>query len=1053
MFAFTAFSNAVSGGLSWLIGSSVDNYELPAPPTRQRPAANPSVGKKILKCLVAGAAILTIAEQIKPKFGSPYAGPFTHEDTAEGLTGYDSAGAVFTEQIYSPSLRGLVIDQAKTVLENEQHSITRRKLASSNIQVLPDIAINFDKAHTQHITFNTFANALVKNINITLADGSPLPGWMNPTFYPDKHFANFSIPKPRNINYLSVYNNSVYVSYYDPANLPDNFYPGGKDVIFEQYDLNNASYPLKFRTDGHSSEEAGYMFMSNGVIHTVVNNNDGLNACSKIRFIPPNYKVIGYGTYQQTGCNNGIYKAAWNNSHIILANTQAGMLISIDSSNPLSPTQKGTVSMTAPNTVDLKNNIVAAVGNATLRLFQVNQPALSLSPLGSLATNVTYEVKLGNGFAYLAQSNGLQVVNITDPTQPVALGKYAFPNLYKLVIDGNFAYVNANNSQIHFVDISDPNNPSALSVLDVSFSTNSSTSGMVLHDQSLIFGGGKTVNIFNSTGGPMGLYGDLIITPPAKAQRQQYNLKLTAQSATDSSLTYVTQVSVSILAGSPPDNNFSLPVIHTTIRQPVSQFYPLVTAFADPDDTNITYRLTAYDGEAVPERFNLSAVTHQANRSFSGISTRLTLNQDGNLLSHDADGFALLDADSFSVIAWHNDPNITYVSPVSSTEVLSSKATGEIDIFKKTAGTYSQGPIIYRGPTNGTVLSLSPNAVLYMQGYNTSAGHPFINVYNLTDTSSVVQTASLVQAQVSFKMAANDQMLVNAGPNFIQFYSTSNPYQPQLQSTLSGYGSAHDIKLANNLVLMTLADTNLVILNATNLGAVVEEGRISLGEPPFQIVLHPTDRDLIFVAKESSVDIIDIKTPAYPRVISKLSITSQVSSVAVKNNTAWVTNTEGTTQEFLALANDWRISHKLKGEFVPGEEDSSHVLTLEATDPGNLSKKYNISAIISNRLPYFNVTAYNLLPDLLVWNTNQTYRQSLPSGIVIDDDGPIPIIPNLLPYMIWNASELSFSGTPPLHSQWSGRLNFTASDGHGGVLNFSIPFRNPNEAPVIRQNL
>ncbi|MDF2529256.1 MAG: Ig family protein [Gammaproteobacteria bacterium] len=145
-------------------------------------------------------------------------------------------------------------------------------------------------------------------------------------------------------------------------------------------------------------------------------------------------------------------------------------------------------------------------------------------------------------------------------------------------------------------------------------------------------------------------------------------------------------------------------------------------------------------------------------------------------------------------------------------------------------------------------------------------------------------------------------------------------------------------------------------------------------------------------------------------------------------------------------------SHILTG-VVGADQQGAYNASIQVTDSLGLSALYKVSLTIINRYPYLNDTAFNLMQNPLTWRSNQSYSFNLPNGLVADNDLDMISFNSsgILPYMNFNGSTLS--GTVPLRNQWAGNLNFTANDGHGGTLNFSIPFINPNEAPVITKNL
>ena len=64
-------------------------------------------------------------------------------------------------------------------------------------------------------------------------------------------------------------------------------------------------------------------------------------------------------------------------------------------------------------------------------------------------------------YAYVAEGvNGLQIIDISDPSQPVIAGLCDTPGTARAVsVSGNYAFVTDVNSDLQIIDISDSNHP------------------------------------------------------------------------------------------------------------------------------------------------------------------------------------------------------------------------------------------------------------------------------------------------------------------------------------------------------------------------------------------------------------------------------------------------------------------------------------------------------------------------------------------------------------------------------------------------------------------
>jgi hypothetical protein len=81
-----------------------------------------------------------------------------------------------------------------------------------------------------------------------------------------------------------------------------------------------------------------------------------------------------------------------------------------------------------------------------------------------------YGVALSGNYAYVADSSsGLQIINISNPANPVAVGHYDTEGYaFGVALDGNYAYVADSSSGLQIIDISNPANPVAVGHYDTS---------------------------------------------------------------------------------------------------------------------------------------------------------------------------------------------------------------------------------------------------------------------------------------------------------------------------------------------------------------------------------------------------------------------------------------------------------------------------------------------------------------------------------------------------------------------------------------------------------
>ncbi|MFM6407060.1 MAG: hypothetical protein ACKPGT_21250, partial [Microcystis sp.] len=74
-----------------------------------------------------------------------------------------------------------------------------------------------------------------------------------------------------------------------------------------------------------------------------------------------------------------------------------------------------------------------------------------------------WDLKVVGNYAYLADwTSGLQIIDISNPTNPILKGNYDTDAAYGVEVVGNYAYVADGSSGLQIIDISNPSNPTFL---------------------------------------------------------------------------------------------------------------------------------------------------------------------------------------------------------------------------------------------------------------------------------------------------------------------------------------------------------------------------------------------------------------------------------------------------------------------------------------------------------------------------------------------------------------------------------------------------------------
>ena len=85
-------------------------------------------------------------------------------------------------------------------------------------------------------------------------------------------------------------------------------------------------------------------------------------------------------------------------------------------------------------------------------------------------TGYAQDVEVVGNYAYLADGDsGLQIIDISNPTNPTLKGNYDTPDYaYGVQVVGNYAYVADGDSGLQIIDISNPTNPTLKGNYDTS---------------------------------------------------------------------------------------------------------------------------------------------------------------------------------------------------------------------------------------------------------------------------------------------------------------------------------------------------------------------------------------------------------------------------------------------------------------------------------------------------------------------------------------------------------------------------------------------------------
>jgi len=187
--------------------------------------------------------------------------------------------------------------------------------------------------------------------------------------------------------------------------------------------------------------------------------------------------------------------------------TGEGLLV-FDISNPANPVRMGSYN-TLPTGMAVVGNHAYLTDYDGLQVIDVSSPASPVRMGGYATIGYAQAVAVAGNHAYVAEmprwtgsnyvGGGLQVINVTDPTNPMRVGGYdSNANTVGVAVIGNHTYLAGGEAGLQVIDVSDPANPvhvgghntggsaSGVAVLGDLIYVADGRSGLLILEQSLV---------------------------------------------------------------------------------------------------------------------------------------------------------------------------------------------------------------------------------------------------------------------------------------------------------------------------------------------------------------------------------------------------------------------------------------------------------------------------------------------------------------------------------------------------------------------------------------
>ncbi len=200
--------------------------------------------------------------------------------------------------------------------------------------------------------------------------------------------------------------------------------------------------------------------MVNGIQYAfVANGSAGLSVVNITNAVSPSIA----SSYPTNGFAKEVFIDTVNNVNYAFVSDSVKGLYILNVSNSGSLSLDTLISYSGVNTVNRKSNyLFVGLTNGNVKVLNISQlPDLVSEVTTYIPVNIVNHIEISNNTAYFIEDfTGLELVNISDPTNPVQYSTFHSPgNCYSIKVADYLVYVADGNVGISIINVSNPSQP------------------------------------------------------------------------------------------------------------------------------------------------------------------------------------------------------------------------------------------------------------------------------------------------------------------------------------------------------------------------------------------------------------------------------------------------------------------------------------------------------------------------------------------------------------------------------------------------------------------